>query len=607
MLKSLLHKHGTEKPEIANFLQIIPDSQQMGSPTDNNVSRLQTQLNAANFENARLESELQELKLQAQLNAANSEKARLESELQELKLQAQSPVKPAKRFDQFLEPVATLTEAAPEKASSTDSSRGDWAAIGLLMLLYTLQGVPMGLGGSIPFLMQAKGISLTEQAKFSVIAWPFSLKLLWAPLVDSVYSSTLGRRKTWIVPVQASIGALLLWSSGRIDGWLGEGGGEPDVATLTSLFLLFYFLAATQDIAVDGLALTILSPRNRELGATCNAIGQSVGYFLAYTGFLAFYSPDFCNTYLRSAASQSEVGMFTLGGFMAFWAWVFLGSTLWVAVAKGDEHTPLCGSPWSIVTSAYGEMVGVSRLPAVRSTALLLFTCRAALGVFDSATPLKMVEAGMPKEHLALMSSLLFPVGLLSQLYISGRYLAGGSESTPLLLWGSCYPLRLLLGLCSLPIIYLVSAARTDAGAVPSWLYAAILIAAMAASMVSQTMFVAQMAFYNRVSDPAIGGTYMTMLNTISNLGAAWPSTAALFLVDLTTVKECTSKFCSSGADCGCDPTTLVDGFYITGVGCLLLGVAWYAMFRKRIAALQSLPASAWLICEHTGASKKTA
>ena len=38
---------------------------------------------------------------------------------------------------------------------------------------------------------------------------PFALKLLWAPLVDAVYSSRFGRRKTWIVPVQAAIGVLL--------------------------------------------------------------------------------------------------------------------------------------------------------------------------------------------------------------------------------------------------------------------------------------------------------------------------------------------------------------------------------------------------------------
>jgi PAT family acetyl-CoA transporter-like MFS transporter 1 len=32
-------------------------------------------------------------------------------------------------------------------------------------------------------------------------------------------------------------------------------------------------------------------------------------------------------------------------------------------------------------------------------------------------------------------------------------------------------------------------------------------------------MFVSQMAFFAKVSDPKIGGTYMTLLNTLSNLG----------------------------------------------------------------------------------------
>ena len=118
------------------------------------------------------------------------------------------------------------TKDKKELAQQDEGLRGDWPAIALLMLLYTLQGIPMGLSGSVPFLMQAKGISMTEQAKFSIVSWPFSLKLLWAPLVDSVYHGTIGRRKTWIIPVQAVIGFLLLWAGGtRIDGWLGEGGG----------------------------------------------------------------------------------------------------------------------------------------------------------------------------------------------------------------------------------------------------------------------------------------------------------------------------------------------------------------------------------------------
>lgn len=33
------------------------------------------------------------------------------------------------------------------------------------------------------------------------------------------------------------------------------------------------------------------------------------------------------------------------------------------------------------------------------------------------------------------------------------------------------------------------------------------------------SMFVSGMAFHAKISDPSIGGTYMTLLNTLSNLG----------------------------------------------------------------------------------------
>jgi PAT family acetyl-CoA transporter-like MFS transporter 1 len=52
-------------------------------------------------------------------------------------------------------------------------------------------------------------------------------------------------------------------------------------------------------------------------------------------------------------------------------------------------------------------------------------------------------------------------------------------------------------------------------------------------------MFVSIMAFFAQVSDPAVGGTYMTLLNTLSNLGGNWPSTTALWLVDSLTWRSC--------------------------------------------------------------------
>ena len=73
-----------------------------------------------------------------------------------------------------------------------------------------LQGVPLGLClGSVPFLLQ-QSVSYTALGYFSLCSWPYSLKLLWSPVVDSWYWEKMGRRKSWIVPIQCIIGFMLI-------------------------------------------------------------------------------------------------------------------------------------------------------------------------------------------------------------------------------------------------------------------------------------------------------------------------------------------------------------------------------------------------------------
>ena len=63
------------------------------------------------------------------------------------------------------------------KASKTASSslKGDYMNICLLLLLYTLQGVPMGISAAIPMLLEERKVSMSVQGKFSFASWPFSL------------------------------------------------------------------------------------------------------------------------------------------------------------------------------------------------------------------------------------------------------------------------------------------------------------------------------------------------------------------------------------------------------------------------------------------------
>ena len=70
-------------------------------------------------------------------------------------------------------------------------------------------------------------------------------------------------------------------------------------------------------------------------------------------------------------------------------------------------------------------------------------------------------------------------------------------------------------------------------------------------------MFVAVMAFHAQISDPSMGGTYMTLLNTFANMGGNWPS----WLV-LRFVSELTWKTCSNGNPCNTELDEKVSANY---------------------------------------------
>ena len=83
-------------------------------------------------------------------------------------------------------------------------------------------------------------------------------------------------------------------------------------------------MAATQDIAVDGWALTMLKRCNVGHASTCNSVGQTAGYFLGYVLFIALESSDFCNKYLR-AVPHSD-GLITLPGTFCLFCFVLSSS-----------------------------------------------------------------------------------------------------------------------------------------------------------------------------------------------------------------------------------------------------------------------------------------
>ena len=97
-----------------------------------------------------------------------------------------------------------------ETKPKTQNVRKDLKNSSLLMFLYFLQGIPLGLTGSLPFILSSRKVSYADQGTFSFAFWPFSLKLLWAPIVDSVFFKSVGRRKSWLIPIQYLLGVFLI-------------------------------------------------------------------------------------------------------------------------------------------------------------------------------------------------------------------------------------------------------------------------------------------------------------------------------------------------------------------------------------------------------------
>ncbi|XP_035916827.1 acetyl-coenzyme A transporter 1 [Anopheles stephensi] len=492
---------------------------------------------------------------------------------------------------------------------------GDRSNIAILVFLYLLQGIPIGLASAIPMLLQNRGASYKQQAEFSFAHWPFSLKLLWAPIVDSLFWKRFGRRKSWLIPTQYLIGIFMLILSLHVNRWLGaessyttdehsnvESGSTLNIPLLSFIFFMLNFLAATQDIAVDGWALTMLKRCNVGYASTCNSVGQTAGYFLGYVVFMALESAEFCNSYLRSEPAPE--GLVNLSGYLWFWGLVFIVTTTLVALGKRElapsidrgheEHLELD------IKQTYRLLLDIMKMKPILTLVAILLTAKAGFAACDAVTSLKLIDAGVPKDKLALLVVPLVPLQIVLPLAIS-KYTAG---TRPMEVYLKAIPYRIALTLTAAGIVWITPAIIHD-HQVPYYYYILLLVNYGLYQIALYSMFVAVMAFFARISDPAVGGTYMTLLNTLSNLGGNWPTTVVLWLVDYVTWRRCSnaaSNDCSDAAlkeTCiagGGQCTITIDGYYVEIFICLLYGLLWYRWGSSKIRQLQELPLKAWRV-----------
>ncbi|KAL0268652.1 UNVERIFIED_CONTAM: hypothetical protein PYX00_010502 [Menopon gallinae] len=497
-----------------------------------------------------------------------------------------------------------FTEIETGLHSERSRIKGDEKNIALLFFLYLLQGVPLGLMQAFPIILTNIGVSYAQQATLSLANWPFSMKLLWAPIVDSVYFKKIGRRKSWLIPSQYLIGIVMLLLSGCVNSLLEVDGDvkEPNILVLTIAFFLLNFLAATQDIAVDGWALTMLKRQNVSYASTCNSVGQTAGYFLGYVVFVALESASFCNTYIRSEPKPH--GIFTLSDFLYFWGWVFIVVTSLIFGLKSEK--PVSSSQTTLsVADSYKLLLKIVVLKPMKLLAAVLLSSKVAFAACDVVTGLKLIEAGVPREKMALLAVPMVPLQVLLPLYLT-RHISGPNTMQMYL---KAYPYRLVFGILFAVLVWTTPSFIKNEG-IPTYYYVIFIIIYCFHQVTANSMYVSQMAFFAKVSDPAVGGTYMTLMNTLANAGGTWPQSLSLWLVDHLSVKQCSTDALNNCANSvklkACESTngicvTKIDGYYAEVVLCTVVGCLWLIWGRKAIKKLDSFSVKSYSIEKNVG------
>lgn len=191
---------------------------------------------------------------------------------------------------------------------------GRWRLFGLLAALYFAQGLPSGLiAKALPPLLREQGVSLAIIGFTSALALPWALKFAWAPFIDRY-----GSRRRWLLALNSATFVLMLTIASRdFPAWVAA------LPLLLAMLLAMNLVAATQDIATDGYAVTHLRPEWRGPGNSIQVVGYKVGmvvgsgallWLTARYGWQASYAGLACLMllvtvpvlFVREAASSAE-------------------------------------------------------------------------------------------------------------------------------------------------------------------------------------------------------------------------------------------------------------------------------------------------------------
>jgi PAT family beta-lactamase induction signal transducer AmpG len=169
----------------------------------------------------------------------------------------------------------------------------------IVMFLGFSSGLPLALSGStLQIWMKESGVDLRTIGLFVLVGTPYTLKFLWAPLVDALHvpflTRAFGRRRGWLVFSQLLLIAAILLLA------LTDSAVSPFYVALGAL--LVAAMSATQDIVVDAFRVESLPESEQAAGMASYVAAYRIGLLVSTAGALFLVSAFEDTGLVRSSA-----------------------------------------------------------------------------------------------------------------------------------------------------------------------------------------------------------------------------------------------------------------------------------------------------------------
>jgi PAT family beta-lactamase induction signal transducer AmpG len=372
-------------------------------------------------------------------------------------------------------------------------------------LLYVSEGIPYGFTSvAMVAFMRQEGVSLALIGMFvAALFLPWSFKWAWAPVIDLVKLHRFGGRKGWIVACQSMM-ILTLLVAALVDY-------HAHFQLLLAMVVLHNVFSATQDVAIDSLAVSTLQPDERGRGNGFMFGGQNLGIAMGGGGAIAVNGLFGFEAALAGAAGL----LFLTLTFVVFFVRdPYADPTL---KPRADLLHHLATSMVSFVKEVYASFWQSGRGPMVGVAFSLLPVGAMALAYATLSTI--QVDYGLKDHQIAALSvynTVAAAVGCVTGGWLGDRY--GAKRIVAM-----AYLLTAMLAL--------LMAVQISAGglkSIPLSLFSGIIVAH---GLCFGLAFGVRNAIFMGMTNPAVAATqftaYMGMANIAISLGNYWQGIVA--------------------------------------------------------------------------------